>query len=109
MIMVDACLPGGLKKIQDEISKAGLDFDKLNRIIITHQDIDHIGGIPNILKESNHKILVLAHEDDKPFIQGEKRLNKITPERRTQLEEQFKTMPEEQRKAMQELFQSTKS
>jgi glyoxylase-like metal-dependent hydrolase (beta-lactamase superfamily II) len=36
MILVDASLPGGLKKIQDEISKAGLDFDKLNRIIITH-------------------------------------------------------------------------
>lgn len=35
---------------------------------------------------------MLAHEDDKPFIQGEKRLNKITPEPRAQLEEQFKTI-----------------
>ena len=105
-ILVDAGLPGELKKIQDEISKVGLNFDKIDKIIVTHQDIDHIGGISNIFKESDHKILVLAHKNDKPFIEGEKRLNKITPEHRQEIEKQFKTMPEEQRKTMQALFQN---
>ena len=81
MILVDAGLPGDLKKIQDEISKASLNFDKIDKIIITHQDIDHIGSISDILNELDHKIIVLAHKEDKLFIEGEKRLNKITPER----------------------------
>jgi glyoxylase-like metal-dependent hydrolase (beta-lactamase superfamily II) len=106
VILVDVGLPGGLSDIQKEISKAGVSFDKLDTIIITHQDMDHIGGLPDILRESDHKIKVLAHEHDKPYIQGEKRLNKITPERREQLEEQLKSMPEEQRNAMQKLFQN---
>jgi glyoxylase-like metal-dependent hydrolase (beta-lactamase superfamily II) len=106
VILVDAGLPGGLPDIKEEMSKAGVSFDKLDKIIITHQDMDHIGGLPDILRESDHEIKVLAHEEDKPYIQGEKRLNKITPERREQLEKQLKSMPEEQRNAMQKLFQN---
>jgi glyoxylase-like metal-dependent hydrolase (beta-lactamase superfamily II) len=106
VILVDAGLPGGLPDIKEEMSKAGVSFDKLDKIIITHQDMDHIGGLPDILSESDHEIKVLAHEEDKPYIQGEKRLNKITPERREQLEKQLKSMPEEQRNAMQKLFQN---
>jgi glyoxylase-like metal-dependent hydrolase (beta-lactamase superfamily II) len=106
VILVDAGLPGGLHLIQDEMSKVGVSFDKLDKVIVTHQDMDHIGGLSNILRESDHKIEVLAHEDDKPYIQGEKRLNKMTPERMAQLQEQLKSMPEEQRNAMQKLFQN---
>ena len=49
---------------------------------------------------------MFAHEDDKPFIEGEMRLNKITPERKQELEKQIKTLPEKQRKSMQELFEN---
>ena len=106
LILVDTAFPGGLEKIKSEMSKAGASFDKLDKIIITHQDIDHIGSLPDVLKESHHKIEVLAHEDDKPYIRGEKRLNKITPERRAQIDAQLKSMPEEQRKTMQNRFQN---
>ena len=106
VILVDAGLPGGLPDIKEEMNKTGVSFDKLDKIIITHQDMDHIGGLPDILRESDHEIKVLAHEEDKPYIQGEKRLNKKTPERREQLEKQLKSMPEEQRNAMQKLFQN---
>ncbi len=106
VILVDTGFPGELGKILDEISKANVSFDKLDKIIITHQDIDHIGGLPDILRESDHKITVIAHEDDKPYIQGEKRLNKITPERMKQLQAQLENMPEEQRKAIQNLFEN---
>jgi glyoxylase-like metal-dependent hydrolase (beta-lactamase superfamily II) len=106
VILVDAGLPGGLSGIQEEMSKAGVSYGKLEKIIITHQDMDHIGGLPEIIKESDHKIEVIAHEDDKPYIQGEKKLNKMTPEHMAQLQEQLKSMPEEQRNAMQKLFQN---
>jgi hypothetical protein len=36
MILVHAGLPGGLNKIQNEITKADAKFDKPHKIIITH-------------------------------------------------------------------------
>ena len=36
---------------------------------------------------------MFANEDDKPFIEDEKRLNKITPERKQELEKQIKLCP----------------
>jgi glyoxylase-like metal-dependent hydrolase (beta-lactamase superfamily II) len=106
MILVDTGLPGTVNKIQDEITKADLSFDKINQIIITHADIDHIGGISELQDVLTDNVLVLAHNDDKPFIQGEKTLNKITPERMKQLQEQIKKMPEDQRKPVLEMFQN---
>lgn len=35
-----------------------------------------MGGLPDNLRESDHKIEIIAHEEDKPYIQGENRLNK---------------------------------
>lgn len=104
MLLVDTGFPGAYKYIKDIITKVDMDFSKIDKIIITHQDIDHIGGLPDILNNSNHKIIVLSHEDDKPYIQGDKKLDKITPERRAQLEEKYNSIPEEGRKAMKNLF-----
>jgi len=106
MILFDAGLPGSTKTIHNEINKAGLSFDKINKIVITHTDIDHIGGIPDILDELDHKVIVMAHKDDKPFIEGEKRFNKITPEHIVQIQEKTKDMPEDKSKTLLEMLQS---
>ncbi len=106
VILVDAGLPGGLPAIKEEMSKAGVSLDKINKIIITHQDMDHIGGLSDIVKESDNKIQVLAHEDDTPYIQGEKKLNKMSAERMAEFQERLKAMPEEQRNALLEVFQN---
>ena len=106
VILVDAGLPGQLQEIREKMSNAGVPFDKLNMVIVTHQDIDHIGGIPDILNDSDHKVKILAHDDDKPYIQGEKRLNKITPERMVQISAQLNALPEKQREAMKALFEN---
>ena len=55
-------------------------FRHLKTIIITHQDIDHIGSLPDFISKSPHKLDILASEIEKPYIQGEKMLIKITPE-----------------------------
>ena len=80
VILVDAGFPGQMAKIREEIEKAGVNFDNLNKIIITHQDLDHIGSLPEILAQAEDKIEVLASELEIPYIQGEKQLIKITPE-----------------------------
>lgn len=76
-ILVDTGYPGQLPIIIEAMENAGVSFRKLNKIILTHQDLDHIGSLPDIIHESPQKVEVLAHELEKPFIQGDKRLLKL--------------------------------
>jgi glyoxylase-like metal-dependent hydrolase (beta-lactamase superfamily II) len=48
-----------------------VSFGQLKAVILTHQDVDHIGCLPEILQECGNHIKVYAHELDKPYIQGE--------------------------------------
>ncbi|KPV45260.1 MBL fold metallo-hydrolase [Alicyclobacillus ferrooxydans] len=81
VILVDTGFPGMLPAIQEEMARAGVPFERLSKVILTHQDSDHIGGLPEILKAVDHKVEVLAHELDKPYIEGEKMLIKFDPSR----------------------------
>ncbi len=94
VILVDAGMPGNLEAIREEARRAGAPFDRLNRIIVTHQDIDHIGGLPEVLRAAQGAVEVLAHEADKPYIEGAKPPIKMNPER---MAERLKQLPEEQR------------
>jgi len=89
VILVDAGYPGQLPQIREEIEKAGVEFDKLNMVIITHHDIDHIGGLLAILNDRPYSINVLAHEKEKPYINGEK-----TPIKVAALEAKLNSLPE---------------
>jgi glyoxylase-like metal-dependent hydrolase (beta-lactamase superfamily II) len=71
VVLVDTGLPGQLKVIQDAFAQEQIPFEKLTKIIITHQDRDHIGGLPELAEAFSGKIEVLAHELAKPYIQGE--------------------------------------
>lgn len=101
VILVDAGLPGQFQELRGKMDNIGISIDKLDIIIVTHQDMDHIGGIPDILK-ANPEVQIFAHVEDKPYIQGEKRLNKISPERRKQLE----FMPQKQLEAIQAIIKN---
>jgi len=80
-ILVDAGFPGMLASIQNEMEIAGVPFEHLSKVILTHQDFDHIGGIPEIQNAATHPIEVLAHRLDKPYIEGEILLIKHNPDR----------------------------
>jgi len=99
VILADTGFPGQLQDIRAAMDKAGVPFSKLSKIILTHQDLDHIGGLPEILRESDHKIEVLAHIGDKPFIEGDQPLLK-----RRGFEQRMENLPEEQRKQAAALF-----
>ena len=99
VLLADTGFPGLLADIRAAMDKAGVPFSQLSKIILTHQDIDHIGGLPGLLQASDHKIEVLAHLGDKPFIEGEQPLLKMKT-----IEQRLAGLPEEQRKQAAALF-----
>jgi Metal-dependent hydrolases of the beta-lactamase superfamily II len=94
VVLVDAGFSGQLQQIREAMARAGVSFDRLDKVIVTHQDIDHIGGLPDIILESSHKVEVLSHEEEKPYIEGRKPLIKMNQAR---LSKRLVSLPEEQR------------
>lgn len=70
-VLIDTGFPGQIEDIRVAMEKVGVSFDKLKVIILTHQDIDHIGSLPEIVQECGNNINVYAHDLDKPYIQGD--------------------------------------
>jgi glyoxylase-like metal-dependent hydrolase (beta-lactamase superfamily II) len=79
-MLVDAGFPGQTAELHTAMQRAGVDPHRLRKVLITHQDLDHIGGLPHLLLQSSFPITVLASELEKPFIQGERPLLKYTAE-----------------------------
>ena len=100
VVLVDTGYPGQLPLFREALEQAGFPFEKLSKIIVTHQDIDHIGSLSDILNAAPRSIEVLATEVDKPYIEGEKMLVKFTPEVIARaLASLPAEMPEEQKQA----------
>jgi len=100
--LVDTGFPGQLPMLKEAVEKV-LPFDRITRIIITHQDIDHIGNLPLILAAPAQKIEVLCGAADRPYIEGEKMLIKGDP--KTQ-EKRLALIPPERREALLKLMQN---
>lgn len=80
-ILIDTGMPGQMNQIREAMNAAGVSLDQLKAVILTHQDLDHIGSLPEILKDLNNPIEVYAHELDKPYIEGTIPLMKTDPSR----------------------------
>src|SRR5918911_3549734 len=86
--LVDAGLPDQMEAISAALVEAGIGVRDLRRIIFTHQDLDHVGSGAALVRQSGAR--VLAHPADVPYIEGELRPIKVTPEmleRRPQMRE----------------------
>jgi len=47
-VLIDTGFPGQIEDLRMAMQKVGVSLDKLNLVILTHQDIDHIGCLPDI-------------------------------------------------------------
>jgi glyoxylase-like metal-dependent hydrolase (beta-lactamase superfamily II) len=86
--LIDAGLPGQLGVFEEKLAAAGLKASSLRRILLTHQDPDHIGAASALSGVSRAE--VYAHTDDVPFIQGEMPLLKLDMKR---MESRLATLP----------------
>ncbi|WP_256992179.1 MBL fold metallo-hydrolase [Paenibacillus sp. XY044] len=78
-VLVDTGMPGCYEKIVELMSQAGVDPAVPHSIILTHQDIDHVGGLPQFKGEG---VEVYAHAEDQPYIDGLKPMIKFSPDRK---------------------------
>jgi len=76
--LVDTGLPGQAGALDSALAEAGLRVQDLRRIIITHQDLDHMGSCNDLVRASGAR--VLAHATEVPYIDGTLRPIKWTPE-----------------------------
>ena len=102
-VLVDTGMPGSWELIRAAMIEAGVSPEKLKAVIITHQDIDHIGSLPEIVQAYSGQIEVYAHELDQPYIEGKLPLIKTNPERMAAM---LASLPEEERKKMQAIFEN---
>ncbi|RNB89497.1 MBL fold metallo-hydrolase [Brevibacillus fluminis] len=70
-VLIDTGCPGQVEELRAAMMKVGVTFDMLRAVILTHQDVDHIGCLPEIIRECGEHITVFAHSLEKPYIEGE--------------------------------------
>ncbi|MCL2576402.1 MAG: MBL fold metallo-hydrolase [Defluviitaleaceae bacterium] len=71
LALFDAGYTFHVEHISKAIADMGFDVANLTHIFLTHQDMDHMGGVADLLKvASNAK--VLAHKNEAPYIDGRK-------------------------------------
>lgn len=100
-VLVDCSYPGSLSKIKESAMAQNVNIDNLTKVVITHQDLDHVGSLAE-LKRAYPDIQTFADINEIPYINGEKEPIKVK-----KLREIYESLPESQKEmldAMQHLY-----
>lgn len=87
LVLVDAGFPGQAEAIVQAITDAGFHAASLTDIIITHQDMDHIGCVLD-LQRFAPSVRILAHEEEAPYLDG-----RATPIKLAAMLAQYDSLP----------------
>lgn len=72
VVLVDCGYPGSLKLLQEALSKYHIPPESITKLLLTHQDDDHIGAAAE-LKEAYPTIQIMASGIERPYLCGEKK------------------------------------
>ncbi|MED4584567.1 MBL fold metallo-hydrolase [Brevibacillus choshinensis] len=100
-VLIDTGMPGCYETILNQIKEAGIPTSNLHSVILTHQDIDHVGSLPHFLAEASQPLNVFAHADDKASIDGDTPILKLPHEMRGAI---LQALPEKQREEFEKAF-----
>jgi glyoxylase-like metal-dependent hydrolase (beta-lactamase superfamily II) len=92
--LVDTGMVGTLSSLQEAVRETGIHWNDIRRVILTHQDIDHIGNLPAIVASLPSKPEIWAHHDDREVIEGQAPFLKMTAERLASMPEPFRQLIE---------------
>ncbi|MDR1205207.1 MAG: MBL fold metallo-hydrolase [Peptococcaceae bacterium] len=92
LVLIDAGDANQIESVKAAISKAGFSAEQLTTVILTHQDLDHIGGVPN-LQAIAPSVKILAHEAEAPYMDGRQ-----TPARLAAMEAGYANLSEERKR-----------
>jgi glyoxylase-like metal-dependent hydrolase (beta-lactamase superfamily II) len=77
--LIDTGMPGSATAIRELAKLADIGNRPLRTILLTHQDLDHVGGLPEFIEEEAP--IVYAHPGDESAINGTEPMIKMSPER----------------------------
>ena len=103
-ILVDAGTPGLAEQIISAMEEAGVPVSRLNHILLTHADTDHVGSLAKLISLLPRKAEVLCHELEKPYVQCD-----VPPLRLSQMEAALGRLNGEQFNKVTALVQNLKT
>ena len=89
LTLIDTGYPGQLSLLKKAIENEGFSVQDLNYIVLTHQDIDHVGNVTELLN-LKPEIKVISSENEKRYLNGE-----CTPVKVATLEQNLAFLPEQ--------------
>jgi glyoxylase-like metal-dependent hydrolase (beta-lactamase superfamily II) len=91
LTLVDAGMPWQAGDVVDAVVEAGFVLDDLDRVLVTHYDPDHVGGLSRL---DGLDITIYVGQTDAPLVTGRERPSRSTPKALLQrLFDRFYTPP----------------
>lgn len=78
VVLVDVGVPGSVDLVRDALADAGLALADVSMVLLTHHDGDHAGSLAELETEAD--VVVLAHEDEAPYVDGREHPVKSDPD-----------------------------
>jgi glyoxylase-like metal-dependent hydrolase (beta-lactamase superfamily II) len=75
LVLIDTGLPMQTDTLREAVKEAGYALENITKVILTHQDLDHIGSAKTLADMGAE---ILAHELETPYIQGDKTSVRLT-------------------------------
>lgn len=72
IFLIDCGYEGSAKQLSEQLARYGIGLNELSGIIISHEDIDHMGALYEI-KEEVPFVKIYTSEIEAPYLTGEKK------------------------------------